>query len=335
MNRPSLIEKYAPQKLSDIVGQKEGVQKLLLWLAARKKGKPLMLYGPPGVGKNSVVRAIAMEKGCELLEIDGSDEKDDLVKIMPSLKQASLFGKSKIIAVDGAENANMTMLTKFIKESAYPIILIVDDPYHPKLRALRKECELLELKRIRALEIEKVLSEICKKEGLSHDQTLLKELSFGAGGDLRAALMDMDSFCGEEHYRDREGKIFETLRMIFKSSSLATALEAIRNCEKDSYEIFGWVDENMTVEFANPLDRAVAFEILSRADVIGRRSKRGMDMLAALSAVRKGAPGFTSYRPPAFYSKNDNNDTVVKLASEMHCSMRTVKKELSYMRFLS
>ncbi|MEM5804685.1 MAG: AAA family ATPase [Candidatus Aenigmatarchaeota archaeon] len=331
----SFADKYAPQRLADIVGQKEAVQRLLFWLAAGRRGRPLMLYGPPGVGKSSVVRALASEKGLDLLELDGSDEKDDIISIIPSLRQASLFRKGKLVAVDGAENASMAAVARLIKESLYPVILIVDDPYHPKLRSLRRECELLELKKLRSLEIEKALCDVCKKEGLSHSQTVLKELSYSAGGDLRAALTDLESLCEAEHFRDREGRIFETLRMIFKSSSLRNALEAVQSCEKDPFEIFGWVDENISAEFADPAERALAFDILSRADMMSRKSRRCVDMLASLSTIRKSSPGFTAYHPPAFYSRSENSEVVEKLAAAMHCSVRTAKRELSFMRFLS
>ncbi|MFQ6010080.1 MAG: AAA family ATPase [Candidatus Aenigmatarchaeota archaeon] len=335
MGYSSFTEKYAPQTLADIIGQKSSVQKLVIWFNSWRKGKALILHGPPGVGKNSVLYALARERKLDLIEIDGSDEKDSLASMIPSLKQASLFKKGKIVAVDGAENTNMALLTKLIKESIYPVVLIVDNPYHPRFKFLRKACDMLEFKRVKAAEIEKMLHEICRKEGIPHRQQAIRSLSYSAAGDIRAALLDLESFAGIGFSRDREGNIFETLRTLFKSGNVKTALNAIESCEKDPFEIFFWVEENLAREFADPMQRAAAFDILSKADLLRRISKKSVDMLAGLSALRKPSRGFTPYRPPAFYPRTENRELVEKLAKEMHCSERIVKRELPFMRFIS
>ena len=331
----SFTEKYAPQTLSDIIGQKSAVQKFVIWFNTWKKGKALMLHGPPGVGKSSLLRAMAREKDIDLVEIDGSEHKDSLARMIPSLKQASLFKKGKLVAVDGAENSNMTLVSKLMKESIYPVVLVVDNPYHPKLKFIRKGCLLLELKRVKAAEIEAMLSEVCKKEGLEHRKQAIRSLSYSAAGDMRAALLDLESFSGIGFSRDREGNIFETLRTLFKSGNVKMALDAIESCEKDPYEIFFWVEENLANEFTDPEQRAAAFDILSRASMLSRKSKRSIDMLAGLSSLRRASSSFTPYRPPPFFRKAENKEMIQNLAKHMHCSSKIVKRELPYMKFIS
>ena len=335
MARRSFTEKYAPEALSDVIGQKSSVQKLVTWHSTWKKGRALILYGPPGVGKNSVMCALAKEKGLDLIEVDGSEKKDALNKLIPSVKQVSLFRKGKLIVVDGAENANMALVTKLIKESIYPVVLIVDNLYHPKLKFIRKGCDKVEFKRVKAAEIEKMLYDICSKEGMEHKQQAIRSLSYSAAGDVRAELLDLESFSGIGFSRDREGNIFETLRTIFKSGNIRNALDAIESCEKDPFEIFWWVEENLAKEFSDSMQMAAAFDILSKADMLGRKSKKSVEILAGISSLRGPSSGFTPYKPPAFYRKGDNKEQVEKLAKDMHCSTRIVRRELPYMRFIS
>ena len=53
--------KYAPKKLEDCIGNKEKIehirQWMLQWLSGKKR-KPLILWGPPGIGKTSIPYAI-------------------------------------------------------------------------------------------------------------------------------------------------------------------------------------------------------------------------------------------------------------------------------------
>src|SRR5690242_12168360 len=64
-----LDEELRPQKLEDIVGQREVVDRLRIMLnAARKRKEPLghlLLDGPPGLGKTTFATVLPRELGTE------------------------------------------------------------------------------------------------------------------------------------------------------------------------------------------------------------------------------------------------------------------------------
>ena len=48
-------EKYRPQTIFDMVGNEEARKQFVEWFAKWKKGtKPLLLVGPPGIGKTTM-----------------------------------------------------------------------------------------------------------------------------------------------------------------------------------------------------------------------------------------------------------------------------------------
>ncbi len=64
-----------PQKLDEVIGQKELVERLRISLAAAKgRGEPLehvLFYGPPGLGKTTFAHVIANEIGSRLSQTSG------------------------------------------------------------------------------------------------------------------------------------------------------------------------------------------------------------------------------------------------------------------------
>ena len=47
-------EKYRPQNISDMIGNEESRSLIIEWFTKWKKGtKPLLLVGPPGIGKTA------------------------------------------------------------------------------------------------------------------------------------------------------------------------------------------------------------------------------------------------------------------------------------------
>lgn len=288
-------EKYAPEKISEVVGQKKAVEKFLNWLRTWKPGKKAaLLFGPAGVGKTCVVEALTKERGLEIIELNASDYRTaSQIKevIGQSMKQMSLFKKSKLFLIDEIDGlagridrGGTTEIIKIIKESRYPIVLTANNPYNMKLRSLRPYCLLIKFGKVYYWDIIKRLDLICQKEGLKCDKEVLRQLAKRSAGDLRSAINDLESLAREKTeiklddleslgMREKETSIFDALKMIFKTKTALAAKLSIQSVDKDFDEIFLWIEQNIINEYEKPEEIAKAYNMLSRADLFRQRIK--------------------------------------------------------------
>ena len=281
-------EKYRPSKISQVVGNKEAVTEFLAWIETWRKGRPskkaALLYGPPGVGKTSLVHAFAKENGWEVIELNASDFRTREV-IERVVGAASTLGSitgatGRIILVDEvdgidvrADTGAVQALTRLIGETHVPIVLVANDPWDPKLAALREMCQLIQFRRIPKPTVASVIKKIAMSEGLKISEDKIKEIAEKSGGDLRSALNDLQIAAAadlEVAERDREKEIFAALTSVFHSSKYSEAVAALQNLDLEPAEFFTWVLDNvpdqLTVE-----DLASAMEFLSKADLFLQR----------------------------------------------------------------
>ncbi|MDW0258644.1 MAG: AAA family ATPase, partial [Nitrososphaeraceae archaeon] len=91
-------------KLSDFIGNESSRKKVIDWLSKWSNGsKPLLLLGPPGVGKTSFVHALCREFDIDLIELNASDtrNKNMLAQILhPIFSNTSLTGKDFLLFLD-------------------------------------------------------------------------------------------------------------------------------------------------------------------------------------------------------------------------------------------
>jgi replication factor C large subunit len=281
-------EKYRPSKISQVVGNKEAVTEFLAWIETWRKGRPskkaALLYGPPGAGKTSLVHAFAKENGWEVIELNASDFRTREV-IERVVGAASTLGSitgatGRIILVDEvdgidvrADTGAVQALTRLIGETRVPIVLVANDPWDPKLAALREMCQLIQFRRIPKPTVASVIKKIAMSEGLKISEDKIKEIAEKSGGDLRSALNDLQIAAAadlEVAERDREKEIFAALTAVFHSGKYSEAVAALQNLDLEPAEFFTWVLDNvpdqLTVE-----DLASAMEFLSKADLFLQR----------------------------------------------------------------
>ncbi|MEE9474208.1 MAG: hypothetical protein V3V36_00900 [Candidatus Hydrothermarchaeaceae archaeon] len=146
--------------------------------------------------------------------------------------------------------------------------------------------------------------------------------------------------------RDSKIRIFDTLRMIFKTTSIDRAREAVFDSEEDPDTIMKWIVENVPAEYEDPEELKAAFDCISKADVfmgrISRRQDWGLlkyvtDLMSAGVALSKKDTykKFTRYQYPKtfiVYAQTKKKRAIMgtiaeKMVKKCHGSKRLVERE--------
>ncbi len=339
----------------------------------KQKKKAAFLYGPAGTGKTAAVYALARELDLELLELNASDVRNaDGIqsKLGVASQQKSLFGRGKVILVDEADGlagnndrGGATAIASLVADTKFPIVLTANDPWESKLSSVRTKSFMIEFPAYDYLVMAEIMKNLCAREGITVEEGVLKTLARRSGGDLRAALTDLQTIAfaktvTKEHLsilgdRDREESMTNALTKVFKNSDPNIAVTAFEHVGEDLDGSFLWVDENLPKEYTNPNDRARAYEALARADVYRGRIKRRQHwhfltsvnaLLSAGVAVAKDQkyPGIINYTPTTRILKiwqanmkyQKRKAIAEKLAPLMHSSMKRTIKELPFLQVL-
>jgi replication factor C large subunit len=369
-------EKYRPKNLKEFVNQKEALDAFLKWIKKWKPGnKALLLYGPSGTGKTSLIHAYAQEKNIEFIETNASDIRSAkaLENIALATQQRPLLKKSKIFLFDEIEGivgreevGGIKAIIEVIRKSLFPIVLIANNPWEPKLRSLREYCELVEFKKISVWDIEKRLKQICQFEKIKPKDEVLREIAKISKGDLRAAINDLETIARGKReiskkdlevlgFREKETSIFDALKIIFKTKNALAAKLAISNVDKDPEEIFLWIENNVAKEYEDPKEIAKAYDALSKADLFRQRIRIEQEwrfrsymidlMTAGVSQAKKEIyRKFTKYQYPSKlvilgrtkFERAEEKEKLLELAKKLHCSTRKIKSEfLPYLNLLN
>jgi len=320
-------EKYKPKKFEEIKGQDEAVSQVKNFISRFAKGKKaIILHGPTGTGKTSLVYALANETNLEIFELNASDfrDKEKLQTVLkPALQQQSLAKKGKIILIDELDGISgyydkggVQELIKLIEESEFPIIMTANDIWSDKLSELRKKIEIIKMKEINYKIIKESLIEILRKENLFIDNNILTSIAINAKGDLRAAINDLQAISRSEKIiskideRNKEKDIFNSLRTIFKDKANNELLNIFDSVNMPIDEIILWVEENMPLEYYGE-ELSKACDLLSKVDIFRKRIHRQQYWrflvyensllsygISASKNPKNIRQGFTSYKKP-------------------------------------
>ncbi|AEK73596.1 replication factor C large subunit [Thermococcus sp. 4557] len=362
------VEKYRPRRLDEIVGQTKAIDQVKAWIGAWLEGKPpkkkaLILAGPPGTGKTTTVYALAREYGFEVIELNASDERtyEKIERYVQAAYTMDILGKRrKLIFLDEADNIEPTgarEIAKLIDRARNPIIMSANH-YWEVPREIRSRSQIVEYKRLTQRDIIKALARILHHEGKRVPKELLYDIAKHAGGDLRAAVNDLQTVVtgGVEDaaqvlaYRDTEKSVFQALAQIFATDNAKKARMATLGVDMFPHELLQWIDENLPYVYYKPEDIARAYEALSRADIyLGRAQRTGnyglwkyaTDMMTAgvaVAGVKK--KGFVRIYPPKTIkllteSKAERGlrDSVLKkIMSEMHMAKLEALETLNVLK---
>ena len=307
------VQKYAPRRRSEVVGNKESVNSIIAYLnrfrnpKLRSKliKKAILLYGPPGIGKTSSVLAIAKGLNFDVVVVNASDNRNK--SSLQSVRNASIFSSlkekldSKIVGqillideVDGlsgkADRGGLREIVDIINNTRVPLILTANDVSSQKFKTLKKYCELHEFIPPTPGEIIEILHRIVGAENITVSDVVLLRLIELSQYDIRGSINSLQTLASGKQeiteedlniisYRNTAVDMREFLRTLFIEADGEKAYQQTRMIANVDYNKLLLLLRDLAIYFLPKYDYsqiALVYDLLAKADVSLARAQGKM-----------------------------------------------------------
>jgi len=200
-------EKYKPQSINDIIGNKIQVKQINTFLKNWKKSFPkkaLLLSGVAGIGKTSSTHLLGLKHNYNIYELNTSDirTKKKLDESVSKLSgQSGLFKTKILIIFDEIDGMNgfggLQKIISIIENTTFPIICTCNNT--EKLKTLEKVCAHLKFKKPTLEQIKPYIENIAKKENIKISDKTLKKLIEYKNFDIRNIITTLEFLCKDSN----------------------------------------------------------------------------------------------------------------------------------------
>ena len=191
-------EKYRPKNFLDLIGNEESRKLFVEWFTNWKKGtRPILLVGPPGIGKTTLANLAAKQFGYDLISLNASDvrNKQNIHEILsPVLGNQTVLGTPMIFIdeVDGvhgrADYGGTEAIIKILKEATVPIVLAANSDLSKKMQSIKKSVQTIQFRPLPPRLLLFYLNKILQLEDAKISSDSLMKLIKESRGDIRSMI---------------------------------------------------------------------------------------------------------------------------------------------------
>ena len=275
-------EKYRPQNIFDMVGNEDARKQFVEWFGKWKKGtKPLLLVGPPGIGKTTMCFLAGKQFGYDMISLNASDvrNKKNIQEILtPVLGNQTVLGEPMIFIdeVDGihgrSDYGGVEALINILKEPTVPIVLAGNYDSSDKMKKIKKVVKTLQINPLSPRFLKLYLNMILEKENAKINPGRLIKLITDSKGDIRSMINSAQALV--TGFEPNTEKSFESLNIedgintFFKSQSLEEARVVLFSLRIDPREKINAFYSSIITSNISSEKMSNALEIISEADLL-------------------------------------------------------------------
>jgi replication factor C subunit 1 len=302
-------DRYAPKTVKEIIGHSTVVAQVAQWLSlavrpASEKG--LLLTGPPGIGKSTLIRIVAKELGYHVAESNASDARTASVLRGQIALGMRRLRKEVIVMeeADGCDRGGAAELAQLITKSPTPIICVANDAR--AVASLAKVCLHVKVSRPSKSVIAAAMEVIAKKERVSVTRQQLEKMVEESGNDIRSVLNQLQmrgsgvAIAAEKDSMQRMDLFSASSRLL--SSKKLPWTEAEDLVYVDSHMVPLMVQEAYPNMCRSMEELVFASDRISEGDLIQQRLLRSQDwsllpsVVAGSVSVARGISGGAGFQ---------------------------------------
>ena len=275
-------EKYRPKNILDLIGNEDARNSFVEWLTKWKKGtKPILLVGPPGIGKTTLANLAAKQFDYDLISLNASDvrSKKNIQEILsPVLGNETIFGTPMIFIdeVDGvhgrADYGGTEAIIKILKESTVPIILAANSDLSDKMKSIKKNTRVIQFRPLSPRLLRFYLNKILQLENGKISSDSLMKLVAESKGDIRSminfaqALVTGFNPPTEKSFESLD--IEESINTFYKANSIDEARSILYSLRIDPREKINAFYSSVIGSSISTDDMQRFLQIISTADML-------------------------------------------------------------------
>ena len=197
-----LADRMRPTKLEDVLGQQEilGKNSIIKTSVSDKKIPSLILWGPPGSGKTTIARILAIEVDAQYHELSAvTSGKSDISRIVEYAKASRRLGEHTVLFLDEIHRFNKAQQDALLPHVENGLITLIgattENPSFEIISALLSRTTVLRLNPVSKQSIINLLNRAMKDE---YPKKLLKPeaaelIAYSSVGDVRSALNTLET----------------------------------------------------------------------------------------------------------------------------------------------